>query len=98
MVQSGTQVFEEAGLNSVSAGLKELVNSEMFKCLRAYVNSTKHRSLLITIFAYRYPTPKTLGWLSLLFTSKTAMTEYNSGLLGRSENFWSARWNSSRQL
>ncbi len=49
-VQSVTQALEDAALNSVSTGLKELVNSETFEYLRAFVNTTKHRSLIDNLF------------------------------------------------
>jgi hypothetical protein len=65
--QSVTQAFEAVSLNSVSWGLKELVSSETFEYLHAFVNITKHRSLIDKHFRWSIEDPDDLGLAIVAF-------------------------------
>lgn len=54
--------LEKSGLKTVSGALKDLVNSETFRYLAAFVNTTKHRSLIDSHFRLSFEDPEDFGF------------------------------------
>jgi len=60
-------VLEEQGLRTISGAFKELIDSETFKYLAAFVNTTKHRSLMQYHFRWSLEDQEDFGLIICAF-------------------------------